>query len=164
MSDAEEQARFETDEDWKAKAQKEKEQLDEQLEESGVQGAHELPEASLAALCDDLALRAAMSLAQMPHPLTGQYQYDPLGAKYAIDLLAVLEEKTEGNRSDEESKALTELLSNLRMAFVEMDSAVKSGKVKLRQPGGAAAGQDLGDSDAGAPPSETGGGSGLIIP
>jgi len=41
------------------------------------------------------------------------------GARRTIDLMAMLEEKTRGNLTDEEKKLLTETLFQLRMAFVE---------------------------------------------
>ena len=41
-------------------------------------------------------------------------------AKYNIDMLETLEEKTKGNLSDQEQKVLTETLNQLRMAFVKM--------------------------------------------
>jgi len=41
------------------------------------------------------------------------------GARQTIDILGLLEEKTRGNLTDQEQKALTETLFQLRMAFVE---------------------------------------------
>jgi hypothetical protein len=40
------------------------------------------------------------------------------GAQFAIDLLGVLEEKTKGNLTPEESAELTEVLGQLRSRFV----------------------------------------------
>ena len=44
---------------------------------------------------------------------------DLQGARQTIDLLALLQEKTKGNLTEQESKVLTESLFQLRMAFVE---------------------------------------------
>ena len=41
-------------------------------------------------------------------------------AKHFIDLLGVLEEKTEGNLNEEEKQMLTESLHQFRMAFMQM--------------------------------------------
>ena len=41
-------------------------------------------------------------------------------AKFNIDMLAVLEEKSKGNLSDDEAKALKGMLSQLRMTFVQL--------------------------------------------
>ena len=42
------------------------------------------------------------------------------GARQTIDLIALLEEKTRGNLTEEEAKILKETLFQLRMAFVEV--------------------------------------------
>jgi hypothetical protein len=41
------------------------------------------------------------------------------GARQIIDIVAMLEEKTRGNLTDQEKKIITETLFQLRMAFVE---------------------------------------------
>jgi hypothetical protein len=41
-------------------------------------------------------------------------------AKFNIDLLGVMEEKTKGNLSDEEAEMLKATLSQLRMTFVQL--------------------------------------------
>ncbi len=46
-------------------------------------------------------------------------QKDLPGARQTIDIVAMLEEKTRGNLTDQEKKILTETLFQLRMAFVE---------------------------------------------
>ena len=40
-------------------------------------------------------------------------------AKFAIDLLQVLEEKTKGNRTPEEESLIGDVLYRLRMVFVD---------------------------------------------
>jgi len=46
-------------------------------------------------------------------------QKDLPGARQTIDIIAMLEEKTRGNLTDQEKKIITETLFQLRMAFVE---------------------------------------------
>jgi hypothetical protein len=41
-------------------------------------------------------------------------------AKYNIDMLETLEEKTKGNLSEDEAKVLAETLNQVRMAYVKM--------------------------------------------
>src|SRR5580698_809688 len=53
-----------------------------------------------------------------------QPQVDILGARQSIDMLAVLEEKTKGNLSPEESRLLDSALFELRMAFLEITQAL----------------------------------------
>jgi hypothetical protein len=53
-----------------------------------------------------------------------QPQVDILGARQSIDMLSVLEEKTKGNLSDEETRLLDSALFELRMAFLEITQAL----------------------------------------
>lgn len=55
-----------------------------------------------------------------PDPSTGKSAVQMQLARHSIDLLAMLEVKTEGNLDEEESKLLTSLLAELRMKFVEV--------------------------------------------
>jgi hypothetical protein len=65
-----------------------------------------------------LGSEALMHLGQVPDPMTGQAHQDLEQAQFTIDLLGMLREKTEGNRTPQESAVLEQLLANLRMAFV----------------------------------------------
>jgi hypothetical protein len=49
----------------------------------------------------------------------GEPQKDLQGARQTIDLIALMEEKTRGNLTEQESAVLSETLYQLRMAFVE---------------------------------------------
>jgi hypothetical protein len=46
------------------------------------------------------------------------------GAQHLIDVLEMLEDKTRGNRSDQEEEVLRQILYELRMAFVERSRTV----------------------------------------
>jgi hypothetical protein len=110
------------DESWKEKAQKEKEKLASKEKESA--GPQQLPPASFLGLVEDLALRAMMALGQFRDPGTNEVYLDLEGAKYVIDLLAVLETKTKGNLDANEAAAVKDLLHNLRMTFVHISKTV----------------------------------------
>ena len=75
-------------------------------------------ERSLAGLFMMLASSAVVALGEAPDPLTGQRQVDLAQAADAIDLLILLREKTEGNRSPEESRILEEVLYDLQLRYV----------------------------------------------
>lgn len=105
------------DADWKAKVQREKEELEEKM---GGQGRPELPPASFLGLVEELSLRSMIALGQMPNPLTGSQHSDLEAAHYTIDLLGILEEKTRGNLEADEASALTDVVSQLRSAFVHV--------------------------------------------
>jgi hypothetical protein len=49
---------------------------------------------------------------------------DILGARQTIDLLGVLAEKTKGNLSEAEDRALQTVLFEVRMAFMELTSMI----------------------------------------
>ena len=61
-----------------------------------------------------------MGLGAYSDPQSGGVVVDLPGAKFAIDLLAVLEEKTKGNLDEEESKEIGTVLNELRSRFVQI--------------------------------------------
>jgi Domain of unknown function (DUF1844) len=77
-------------------------------------------ERSLAGLFMMLASSAVVALGHAPDPLTGQRQIDLVQAAEAIDLLLLLREKTEGHRSDGESRMLEELIYDLQLRYVHV--------------------------------------------
>ncbi len=64
-------------------------------------------------------LEALIFLGAVPHPQTGETLEDPEFARYKIDLLTMIQEKTEGNLTDEESRMIEDVLYQLRMLFVQ---------------------------------------------
>jgi hypothetical protein len=64
-----------------------------------------------------------------------QPQVDILGARQSIDMLSVLEEKTKGNLSTEETRLLESALFELRMAFLEVTQALARSAAS-KAPGG----------------------------
>jgi hypothetical protein len=66
------------------------------------------------------AQNAALFLGQIPNPKTGQGEVNLDLARMFIDQLAMIQEKTRGNLTTEEAKVLSNALSNLQMAYVEV--------------------------------------------
>src|SRR6478736_4392974 len=66
------------------------------------------------------AQNAALFLGQIPNPQTGQGEVNLELAKMFIDQLAMIQEKTRGNLTQEEATVLRNALSNLQMVFVEV--------------------------------------------
>src|ERR1043165_9201891 len=62
---------------------------------------------------------AMMLMGKAPHPETGKPVRDLESAKLFIDLLEMLEAKTEGNLTKEEQNLLKQTLMAVRMGFVE---------------------------------------------
>jgi len=95
----------------------------------GTLNEHDTTSALFAQLVLQQANMAMMLLGRVPHPETGQTVKDPEAAKLFIDQLEMLEAKTKGNLSKEESGFLKQSLMNLRMAFVEaVDSSASHGE------------------------------------
>ncbi|NIP84832.1 MAG: DUF1844 domain-containing protein [Planctomycetales bacterium] len=113
------------DEDWKSRVQSEKEQAATQppAGEAATSPAAEdqpLPPADFQTIVSLLATQAMISLGALPNPLDGKVTVHPQQAKHFIDLLSVLEQKTRGNLSAEESAVLERLLHELRMVFLSV--------------------------------------------
>ncbi|HEW79314.1 MAG TPA: DUF1844 domain-containing protein [Phycisphaerales bacterium] len=112
------------DEDWKQQAQKEKEILAKQEEaeeeKAGDKKARRgpLPKGDFAALVSMLVTQALFSLGLLE--VEGQKKEPDLElAKYNIDMLETIEEKTRGNLTEEEEKVLENMLSQIRMGYVK---------------------------------------------
>ena len=114
------------DEDWKQEAQREKEVLAKQEEAKQKKTTEEkaghgvLPRGDFAALISMLVTQALFSLGMVQ--IEGQDEKkepDLALAKYNIDMLETLQEKTKGNLSKEEEKVLENTLGQVRMAYVK---------------------------------------------
>ena len=114
------------DEDWKKEAQKEKEILAAQ-EKAEKQKAPQqetergpLPNGDFAALVSMLVTQTFFSLGLLG--IEGQEQKEPdlELAKYNIEMLETLQEKTKGNLTPEEDKALENMLHQVRMGYVKV--------------------------------------------
>ena len=65
-----------------------------------------------------LSMQALMALGEAVHPSMGQPREDLEQARYLIDVLTLLQEKTKGNLTAEESALLDGALYELRMKYV----------------------------------------------
>lgn len=116
------------DEDWKSQVEAEREAARHPAEAAkpadrpSPASAHApLPPANLTFLVSTLYLQGAIALGLMPNPVTNKVDVHLEQAKHSIDLLAMLQEKTEGNRTPEESDELETVLHQLRLAFVTVN-------------------------------------------
>ena len=138
MNDSSEEPRkIIIDEDWKSQIESEKEQLRQQEIEPGSDAdadgdgdgqnpAEELPPASFAAHIMTLATQATVGLGQIPDPEKPN-EPPPVNlpfAKYMIDTLVILEEKTSGNLTTEEAAMMENITHQLQMAYVEVSRQV----------------------------------------
>jgi len=113
------------DKDWKKEAQKEKEILaaqekDETKAQEQSKRREPLPQGNFAALVSTLTTQTLFALGLLQ--IKGQEQKEPdlELAKYQIDMLETLQEKTKGNLTEAEDKVLASTLSELHMAYVKV--------------------------------------------
>jgi hypothetical protein len=113
------------DEDWKSQVEAEKEAArhTEQPAQSAADSPSTrphgpMPPADLTFLVGTLYLQGAMALGLLPNPVSNKAELQLDQAKHAIDLLTMLQEKTEGNRTPEESGEFDAALHELRLAYV----------------------------------------------
>lgn len=62
---------------------------------------------------------ALLMLGRVPHPQTGEHLHDPESARLFIDQLEMIQERTRGNLSPQETEFINSALTMLRLAFVE---------------------------------------------
>ncbi|MEM1355374.1 MAG: DUF1844 domain-containing protein [Planctomycetota bacterium] len=149
MSNPDDQPLLHIDDDWKAQAQAEKQKLAEKQrstpqadrrsdasDSSGAQalppsastsaGRGKIPPADFQTLVQTIASQALFAMGAMPDPQTGQRFTDLDIARHHIDTLGVVEEKTQGNLTDEEGKLLAGTLYELRSTYVQVANATRS--------------------------------------
>jgi hypothetical protein len=69
------------------------------------------------------ASQAMAAMGLLPDPVSGESAANRTLAKFLIDTLGVLEQKTEGNRTADESRELQDALHRLRMIYVAIPAA-----------------------------------------
>ena len=67
-----------------------------------------------------LSTTALVQLGLAPNPANGKTEKDLMNAKQTIDILGILEEKTKGNLTPEESHLLEQCLYDLKMSYVSL--------------------------------------------
>ncbi len=138
------------DEDWKTQVEREKEMLKKQKQQAapsdessdhsnsesvGVETpsdadktesksqSHAAPPATFEYLVSGMATQAVAAMGQLPDDDGNPFPVNLEYARHYIDLLGVLEAKTQGNLSDHEQKFLQDTLYQLRMLFVSVKQA-----------------------------------------
>ncbi len=114
------------DEDWKQQAQKEKEKLveEEKAEEAKKteeqQAKRPLPPADFTGLVSMLATQAFFAMGVLRAENDEEREPDLNAAKYNIDMLEIIQKKTENNLTEQESDLLQNTLHQVRMTFVKL--------------------------------------------
>ena len=76
-------------------------------------------EASFSILAMSIASSAVMCMGLAPDPNTGKTSKDKNMARFNIDLLMMLQEKTKNNLNKEEQQFLENIISDLQVKFVQ---------------------------------------------
>jgi uncharacterized protein YjaG (DUF416 family) len=111
------------DENWKEAVTNEKETL--KKENKFIP-----PEPDFNFFITTLALQASISLGQVANPATNKIEEDITQARFLIDTLGILKEKTKGNLTADETNLLENLLYELRMQYISKN---KKGETNDRQ-------------------------------
>jgi hypothetical protein len=75
-----------------------------------------------------LAQNAASALGMVEHPVTHQRETDIDTGKHWIDVLGMLQKKTDGNLTPQEKRMLEGLLADLRMQYVSLVNSPQQGR------------------------------------
>ena len=73
-----------------------------------------------------LSLQAAIALGEVENPATNKKEEDFTQAKFLIDTLGMLKEKTKGNLSTDESNLLDNVLYELRIQYIAKNKSPRS--------------------------------------
>lgn len=124
---ADDQAKIFIDEDWKEKVRREKEEADKRAAEApaapapdadGLADEQGMPEPTFTTLMSTLSMQAMLALGVIAPRETEQVMIDLDQAKFTIDLLTMLRDKTKGNLSPEEEGELVASLADLQRVYV----------------------------------------------
>lgn len=74
----------------------------------------DVPAATFPNFLGGLATQALMQFGEILNPITGEREVNLPYARYTVQLLEVLEQKTRGNRTAEEEQYLTGMLTDFR--------------------------------------------------
>ena len=119
------------DESWKDSVAGEKEKKDEELKaqpqsesarqpKEGDGQKEDYEEFDFLSYISSLAFQAMIFLGEIPNPMTNKTEKNLRQAKFIIDTLTILKQKTSGNLTKEENDTLEASLYELQMRYVEL--------------------------------------------
>lgn len=88
------------------------------MNDKKLEGGQNL-QANFSTLALSIGSSAAMALGLAPNPMNGKTEKDLHLARFNIDLLCMLKEKTKGNLSHDEEKFLGSIITDLQMKYVQ---------------------------------------------
>jgi hypothetical protein len=119
MDEQKESGRRSIDESWKERVRQEKETAEVKDDEE--------KEASFGLFVSGLMIEALIALGDVENPATKTKNFSRQQAKFMIDTLGMLKEKTKNNLARNEEDLLDAALYDLRMRFLEKEKSVAKG-------------------------------------
>lgn len=107
------------DESYKAQVEKDRDSQEQAQESSAV------PEASFSFFITTLGMQATVALGDVVNPQNNKKEESLPQAKFLIDILGTLREKTKNNLTKEENELLEGMLYELRMRYVQKTGGTK---------------------------------------
>jgi hypothetical protein len=101
------------DESWKEAVSKDK------TAAPPADNAPEMPEVTFGLFISGLLMEALIAMGDVEHPSTKKKELSVPHAKFIIETLAMIKEKTKNNLTKEEGGSLEAILYDLRMRFVQ---------------------------------------------
>ncbi|MBP7088888.1 MAG: DUF1844 domain-containing protein [Candidatus Omnitrophica bacterium] len=107
----EENAKKRVDEGWKDQVEKEKREAKESQQQ--------YHEPTFSIFLSSLGMQAMIALGKLENPATGKIENNLEQARFLIDTLEIIKEKTKNNLDAKEESLINDYLFNLRMAYIE---------------------------------------------
>jgi hypothetical protein len=114
------------DQSWKERAEQEKEKIHEEKQFTP-------PEPDFSFFVTTLSLQASIFLGILPNPATDKKEQDVVQAKFIIDTLDMIKEKTQGNLTVDEAGLLDNYLYELRLQYINITENKVPGKEEKKQ-------------------------------
>jgi len=96
---------------------------------------------------------AMQQMGKLINPVTGKIERDLEQARFSIDILGMLQEKTKGNLTDEERRFLDHVLFELRLNYVdELEKEKKEDVESTSEAEADTEGKDMGGKEPGEGP------------
>ncbi len=95
------------------------ERVTEKKEENGKSANVPLPEITFSSFILSLSSSALFHFGEIPDPVSKKKERNLPLAKQTIDILGILQEKTQGNLDRDEEQLIANLLHDLRLKYVE---------------------------------------------
>ncbi len=94
----------------------------------------EAPEVNFANYVTGMTLQTLIFLGEMPNPMTNKTEMNLPQAKFLIDTLIMIRDKTEGNLTEQEKNTLQGCIYELEMKYVQLKGGQQTSSQKSGDP------------------------------